>query len=79
VLRARTGQSEQFPFFKNDRIIRKDDELPRNPLVDMRPGWNKKAAVPQVQASLKNTHTNLFTQLPPKVDAYRVQRLIDGE
>jgi hypothetical protein len=79
VLRARTGHSEQFSFFKNEHVVRKDEEAPLNPLVDMFSHWKKKASVPMVQASLKNTYGNLFSQMEPKVDVARQQRLIEGE
>lgn len=79
MLRARTGHSEQFTFFSNERVVRRDEELPANPLVDMYSHWKKKATVPVVQASLKNTHNNLFSFKEPKVDVARQQRLIEGE
>ena len=79
ALRARTGHSEQFYFFKNDRIVRKDEELPKNPMVEMYATWKKKAPVTEIQSDLKNTHTNLFTSMPQKRDENRVQRLIQGE
>ena len=59
--------------------MRKDTETTKQQVIAVRGDWKSKKSHPSAKLDLKRTHENLFTPVNPKIDRYRIERLIEGE